>query len=429
MKQLLLNACLFCFFISAYSQSRDSLDLLMLKGEYNKVIEGLDQKNGLDRTEISYLAFALRKTGSVNKAANVLTEYITSNGFNTDLGLQLADICYEAGYLDQSLKYYELVIQSDSSITRTYLQLANLYLTFDKVYSAINLLKFAHQQDTLNIQYMMRLSDAFIAAKRIRNADEILRKAYSFDPENLKVQRDLIKINYNLKNLAYVQEICQKGMNRYPNDYFFYYYDGMTFYKGGDFESAAYFLAKAKKLNSNDDNIKKYLGIAYYKTEQYDKSIDLLKRYISNDGHAPDVDFFLGCALSYTGDNVLALPYLQKALDMLTPENKVIAELHLQMGISNRVLKLYEVAEKNFKNALEADSAQAVLALFYLGSMYEYDINEKKQAKAYYEQFVHYVEKSDKKISEANNTYLGVAKRRITAITEELFFLEGVKNE
>ncbi|MFB6340494.1 tetratricopeptide repeat protein [Saccharicrinis sp. FJH62] len=429
MKYLVVSSFLAFIVFSGFAQSRDSLNLYMIKGEYRSVIELLDQKPDLNRIEISYLAYALDKTGSSQKAAGKLTEYITDNGFNTELGLQLADICYEAGYLDQSLKYYEMVIRSDSSMTRTYLPLASLYLTFDKNYNAIKLLRFAHQQDSLNVQYMIRLSDAYIASKRLRNADEILRKAYTADPENLKVQRGLVKINYNLGNLAFVQEICKKGMDKYPYDYFFYYFDGMTFYKGGDFKSAAYFLEKAYKRNTSDDNIKKYLGIAYFKTEQYDKSIGLLKRYISDNENSADVAFFLGCALSYTGDNVLALPYLQKAMDLLTPEDKVIAELYLQMGISNRALKLYDLAEQKFDKALEADSTQAVLALFYLGSMYDFDLDNKKQAKLYYQQFIDFLDRSGKKVSENNATYQGAAERRITAITEELFFKEGIEDE
>ncbi|MFB6317583.1 hypothetical protein [Saccharicrinis sp. FJH54] len=430
MKFLFVN--IFCFFlvIPAVSQTKaDSLNLHLLNGAYDRVIELLGPKTDLSATEVSYLAYALRKSGAIQTAASTLSDYVAEKEYNADLALQLADISYEAGYLDQALKYYELVFQADSGNKQTYLPLGNLYLAFDNVYKAISVLKYAHQQDSSNVQYMMRLSDAYIAAKRLRNADQILRKAYAFDPENLKIQRNLVKLNYSLDNLAFVQNLCRNGMKKYPADFFFYYYDGMTFYKEAQFKSAVFFLEKAYSRNSFDDNIKKYLGIAYFKTEQYDKSIDLLKRYISDNDHAPDVDFFLGCALSYTGDNVLALPYLQKALDLLTPENKVIAELNLQMGISNRALKLFETAEQKFDLALEADSTQAVLAMFYKGSMYDFDLNEKKQAKVYYQQFIDFLDRSSKKVSEGNATYKGAAERRITAITEDLFFLEGVKDE
>lgn len=407
----------------------DSVAFYSLQGQYDKIIRYLSDKPDISQQEKQVLAMAWAKNSHLGKAIEVVKTHIEEDGFTTGAGLLLGDLTYRAGYLDQSLNAYSKVFMTDSTEKRAYLPLAGLLLTFDKNIKAIEVLKYGLEKDSTNIAMLMKLSDAYLKVNRFRNSDEVLRRAFKLDPENLSIHRDLVKVNFKIKEYAYVHSLCKKGVESYPDLYFFYYYDGLSFYRESDFESAYNLLIQANELNSFNSNITKYLGISGFKTERYSEAVKHLKYSIRDNEDAADVNFYLGCALSYLGDNVLALPYLQKAQDILTPEPRVMAEIHLQKGISNRALKLYDNAERDFSTALKSDSTQAVLALFYQASMYEFDLDRKKEAKQLYLEFISYIDRHNLTLTEGDNTYRGVADRRITAITEELFFIEGSGHE
>ncbi len=103
-------------------------------------------------------------------------------------------------------------------------------------------------------------------------------------------------------------------------------------------------LGVAYQINKNNFDVNYYLGVAYFKNNEFDKSVPCFKRCIMLRSDAPGINQYLGMGL-YKGKHYKeALPYLKRSLDE-NPENKEalfsMADSMNESGYADKAMRVF----------------------------------------------------------------------------------------
>ncbi len=103
-------------------------------------------------------------------------------------------------------------------------------------------------------------------------------------------------------------------------------------------------LGAAYQINRQNFDVNYYLGVAYFKNNEFDKSVPCFKRCIMLRSDAPGINQYLGIGL-YKGKHYKeALPYLKRALDE-NPENKealfCMADSMNESGYAEKAMRVF----------------------------------------------------------------------------------------
>ena len=426
MKYHLVGITLFIFGAYLHANSLDTLKLNFLKGDYEAVIKTCSKNWNLSADEALIYFYALKQLNKSDELIEITGIYSQKMPDNPLILKYTAAILLEYGRLNESLQYYEKLLLNDPENTAYLVPKFNILKIKEDFSNAIHVMKKAISVDSTNVTFYTKLSDVYVSINEMRLAEQAMRRAYQLDKDNELIKRELVKLNFEINNYGLIHNLCHTEILKDGSNRFYYRYNGSAFYREGNFISARENLQFAYNNGSRNKYLIKYLGISYFKSGDHYKAAKYLKEYIKEYDHAADVDYYLGSSLSYLEDHITALPYLQKALDLMTPEKKVIAEIYLQKGMSNRALKFYDYAKADFLTAIKTDSAQAVLAYFYLGSMHEFDLKLKNEALNYYTEFLEQNSIKDAEPSQNMASYKSAAEQRIMALKEELFFNKNI---
>ena len=119
---------------------------------------------------------------------------------------------------------------------------------------------------------------------------------------------------------------------------------GICALKLGKIDDAFKGLQAALKISADNVDVNRYLGEAYFKKEQYDKVIPLLKKVIILNPEVTSVYSMLGAAYYKSKHFRDSLPYLKRAVDA-NPEDKEslfnMADAMQESGMADKAMKIF----------------------------------------------------------------------------------------
>jgi len=160
-----------------------------------------------------------------------------------------------------------------------------------------------------------------------------------------------------------------------PDDPVGYVNVGNVFASVGDAEKAEPFFQKALVLDPHMGTAFYGLANLYFNQERYDEAATLYEKSIQAGVKEADAYYMLGKSLERTEKGKLALPYMQRAME-LAPDD---LEIRLSYGIVLANEGIYELAEHEFQTILEADDTNAD-AHFNLGFLYAVSTEDRESA-------------------------------------------------
>lgn len=170
-------------------------------------------------------------------------------------------------------------------------------------------------------------------------------------------------------------EAFVKAVEEEPENAVGYINLGNVFASLGDVEKAEPFFQQAIVLDEGAGTA--YYGLAnlYYNSERYEEASKLYEQSIRKGVEEADAYFMLGKSLEHDGKLKLALPYLQRAVE-LAPDD---LEGRLSYAIILANLELFEEAGNQLRFIIEHDKENAD-AHYNLGFLYAVSTNEKDLA-------------------------------------------------
>ena len=166
-----------------------------------------------------------------------------------------------------------------------------------------------------------------------------------------------------------------KAVEKDPENAVGYINLGNVFASLGDAERAEPFFQKAITLDAEAGTA--YYGLAnlYYNKDRFEEAAKLYETAIRQGVEEADAYFMLGKSLERSGNEKLALPYLQRAAE-LAPDD---LEIRLSYGIVLANMELFKEAGDEFRFIIEQDEENAD-AHYNLGFLYAVSTEQKEDA-------------------------------------------------
>ncbi|MBI4650565.1 tetratricopeptide repeat protein [Candidatus Desantisbacteria bacterium] len=266
--------------------------------------------------------------------ASLYLEKAVKNGFeNEDILYKLGSAYENTGMLDKAKKYYDKIIKKEG-------------VTYKDVSEKLDDLDFHKLENNLEEEKY---------GEAIREAKKILEK----NPNNIEIQYNLAlsfeKKKFYNEAVQYFDDILKK-----QSDYLdvkermkkIYIEKADKIFEMGSYSDALRdYLESIKFDNSNNDDINFKIAICYFNMGEYDKAMEIIRRFVLKDSNNKLNHNLLGQI--YTQKNMLdeAVSEFQKAISI----DKNFAEAYNNLGMVYIKKGMYQDAMKEFKTAVKID--------------------------------------------------------------------------
>jgi len=273
-----------------------------------------------------------------------------------------------------------LSAKKDSS--NAYYLRGNKYLLRNKVDKAIDNYLKAIQINPKRAKYFYKLAKAYERKQSIKDAILNYEKTITIDPTYYWAYAGLGNICLAMGDSTQATQYYEMCINNCPKEYTKHYFRGKIFdvthqiddaiaaYKEAlrcrqdyfealsalahdyvlknDFENAAEYYLRAKKLRCYDEMTLINLGIAYTKLAKYDAALDVLNVALKIDPFNRDTRFYLGRAYYGNGDLDQAINQTRRALNAVPDD----AEVHFTLGLYYDKKGWHDMAVAEYQEAL-----------------------------------------------------------------------------
>lgn len=336
------------------------------------------------------LANTYLKLGNANKGIAIYNEHLLNDTLVLSYGGELAAIYVKERMYKEACKLYDSLLTIDADNYYFYKQLGLCYSRLGQRIKGRKCYLRALELNKHDVDLYSRLGNSFIKDRAFKKAQIIVKRGLKISPKDVGLH----------KILAY------------------------SLYLDRAFTESIQGFSKVLSLGDTSGFTKKYLGLALFRDHQWDTSAVWLRDAAKTQPTDFEVQFYAGSALVRAEEPMWALYHLSMALGSLQPPNDLLAEVYSELGEAYVVYENYKQAARFFKKAYEKDS-KAIYS-FKLGNVYDRYLNNPKLAVSYYDGYLRLlpdeIAMQDTLSGQANVSLPQIARTRIKAINEELFF-------
>lgn len=329
----------------------------------------------------------------------------------TQTNKDIAYCYFKLGQFNQSMLYYNKVLEEDSQNINALNQLANIFSKTYDYKSCISQYQKLIEIDSTNSYYHKRLANYAIKSNKEGLALYHLNKSYKLNQDDFSVLLTLTELHTQFEEYDIAKEYLTKGFSIDSLNSQLLTLQTKIAYKQKNYPIMIESLTKSLSLQGDTSVYQlKLLGIAYYHINRFEESIDLLEKSLICQ-QSDIVHFYLG--LSY------------QSIDSLT-KSKLHFERAITTGITDNIDTYYSnlasVLEKdgNHEDAIKAyqtayNYSENKVLLFHLAKNYDYYYADKQTALTYYEL---YLAQNDT----GNKELINYSKFRINKLKESIHF-------
>lgn len=405
--------------INSFVFSQEDYEILYIKGEYEKVFQSsmdLDSPN-----DYYWNSLILDKKGNDLKAIEILKDGLNKYANNQMLEKLLIDLLYKTGQYSQA----KFLLSEYLDSPEIFLKYINI-LGFEGEYQmAINYLIEKIKTDSLNIEFISLLSDYYNQIDSLSLSINALEKLITLNPNDQKNLNKLAK--FYIRNKDYIKAICicdRVLVNDSINKKFIRI-KGIAGFNDDNFDIAANCFKMLLDQGDSGKFVLKHLGVSEFRNNMFKESIEHLIMAYQVDSNDFEINYFLGKAYLNSPTPETGLYYLNRVDSLLQPDPKIISALYYDkqsiysaIGKYNEALKSYEISYKyNPKPEY----------IFYIASLYQHKLDNKKKALEYYEHFLTLLPPKPESEHIYDEKQITVSLRKaaetnIIQLKEELFF-------
>jgi tetratricopeptide (TPR) repeat protein len=414
------------FLISLTVSSQESYETLFIKGDYDSILfktKGLNNAN-----DYYWNSLIADKFGKTLIAINVLNTGLKKHQNNQKLEKLLLDCLYKTGqYPLLKPLLYKYIDKSD-----VFVKLVNV-LEFEGDYlQAISLLDAKIKTDSLNYEYLSQLGDNYNQIDSMAAAAKIFEKLNLINPSDQQNAYKLANLYLKKKDYEKTIDICDIVLLNDKGNKKFTRIKGIASFNSADFKLSADCFNKLLEQGDSGKFILKHLGISEYKNEMYKESKEHLLIAYKFDSKDFETTYYLGKAYINSPSPKAGLYYFNKVDSLLQPDPKVLSSLYFDKQAIYSALGNYQEALKCYEMAYKFDPKPEYL--YYIASLYQYYMNNKKKAIEYYEKFLSQLPPKPKSENIYHEKQIIIslqkaAEDNIVILKEELFFKAGINNK
>ena len=278
-------------------------------------------------------ARALKNIYKTDEAIELLSSLVKPESPDEDVFAELADCHFQNGnYEDAVASYLLLSQQFPENILYRVRQMVCLFRL--KGYpQAVSTGKEILQRDTIT-HIATLIGDSFNQMEQFDSALVYYGLSLRKKPLNESVVSKVAKIYLDRKDYDAVIEVSDSLLCLDPDNMTIAPIKGLALYNKGEYDSAINVLEQQNRLGNDSYGVHFFLGQSYWQTNVIYKASEELKKAWQID--SSDVNLAISIASveaeSFKSFDEDVKPWLDKALEMLQPDNAALSRVHQQYG-------------------------------------------------------------------------------------------------
>ncbi len=418
MNKLIIGFCLLLMGLGKLS-AQDSYELLFLQGNFTQ-IEQLAEKRSTE-DDFYWYAIVQEKSGNLNQAIRILEEGLDVFESDEKLELLLSEYYFESGNYPRA----EKLLTKYSHLSQSFLQLIQLYEFRGNFNKAISLLNERIEKDTSNIHLLKHLGDNYYHLDSFEMALDYYQKVFSRDSSDQVTANKIANIFLQRKEYQKSIEICEFVLSTDSTNKKFIKLMGISLINKNDFKSAQSCFHKLYIAGDSNRFVLKNLGICELNTYSFYDARKHLMSAFTMDSNDIETCFCLGKAFLNSMWPEQGLYYFNRVDSLSQADPKILSAIHIEKEAIFSVLGKFDEALREYSMAYKLNPKPEYL--FFIASLYQSKLEDKKKALEYYETFLTMLpELSESEHSHQEEQIVislkKVAEDNIRSLKEEIFF-------
>jgi tetratricopeptide (TPR) repeat protein len=410
------------FLLPAQTGSSE-LKILVANESYDEAMTKFREllKHDSEDAELYYLgAFLQKRLMRQDSSLIYLKKAAEIDPDNEKILLALANDYTDLRRFPKAIGIYRDLIAKDSLKLTPHIQLAGLYMKISQFRGALEIYNYLHEREPDNASFLKSIGSCHMRLGNDLRALSYYKMAHQINPQDLSINLSLAGLYLKMKNYKDGLEIAERGLEVERQSAELLYWSGLFNYLQGLHYQAITRFEVAEKNGNESVQLVQYLGICYYRTENYEKARDYLEKAILVNVNSFVLFNFLGNIYRELNDLEISELYFNNALAALAPPVDELTNTYLNLVETYILAGEYQKAVEAYIGALDYDKKNPYL---YYGLAYTLDnyLNKPSEALEHYMMFSELAAV----IIESDNdmpSLIDYSNSRIKKIKEDIFF-------
>lgn len=422
MKSLCVAISLFLFWggllKSQTHPSTGRIDIMLINGEYSRVIDTCNQIISVDSSDASVhykLGLAYQNMLAEDKAFASFRRAASLDTLNNTYKFGLAKAYFNRNKFRQAESLFRQLNSADSLNWSYAYYLTSIYMQNGRYEQAADIYTSFLSRDTSNYSLLDKSGFAYLRMGDFETAKDFYNRSLDINPENTSALKNLSYLYASTGQRDTATQLLTRAIKIDPADMDLYSRRGqILFSQNYTSRGLNDYLVLLANGDSSAINLKR-AGIGHCNNMQPAKAIPfLLRSYLRDSGD------YETC--SYLGQAYYNLKEMQKSIYYYKRTLKVLSPIYLQTGLtyvllaeSQKVAEKYDDALASYLKAQEFKVDPNIYLI--IANIYDEQIGNKANAIKYYQLFLNTFTKLSKTTFTAE--YIDSIKKRLEFLKEE----------
>ncbi|MBN1119035.1 MAG: tetratricopeptide repeat protein [Bacteroidales bacterium] len=412
------TCCLFLLIISVYSNYKlYSQEQTVKNTAYSTVTDSVIQQNNELAFQFFQESEEFKKNFNITQATKSIKKAIQLDSLNLTYLYQFADICKLSDNTKGEIQTYQKIIEIDSTLINAKFRLSNAYFKSKDYIKAFLGYQEIFSKDSTNWLALRKLA---LCAENIEVPNSFVLPYYW---QVLALNPDDKLSKYRISALLLEDNEYEKAVDELnlfiatdSNDTQFRKNIGFAYLNIHNYDSAIVHFTKCVEENDTSFFVEKYLGLSYQSKGENQQAIHWLESALNQKTDDYQTYYFLGKANSDLLRFEQSTKYLNMAMNLLRPNEKVISKVYYELGRSYEGSDNYEMATESYNKAVQYDRENVML--YYTLGTYYYLMSDIELAEKYLSMYID----SSKAYNKVNSYYLHESENIVRRIQENKFW-------
>lgn len=304
---------------------------------------------------------------------------------NLQLLSEMAETNNNLGNFKKALPYYLAIYRKDSINSVTAIKVAKAYFNLRKYQEPFEILSKVYQGDSSNLYLAKQLAFAATRSGHDSLGIVLYERILPMNPNDLNNYINLASLYQRHDGYLNAVKTYQSGIAQFPDEPLLLSKLGDLHYAKRNFGDAILPYEKLLSFGDSIPEVVKSLGIAYYYTKEYKKSLSLLDKSLLWKPNDPVAGMFMGLCYKNLNQPEESIAHLNFASKIAIPY--YLSDIYNQLGNVYADQKAFKKAVSSLKKAYLLDSTKTDV-LFKIANTYDVWQKDKSQAFRYYDRFL-----------------------------------------
>ncbi|NQX81398.1 MAG: hypothetical protein HRT66_05315 [Flavobacteriaceae bacterium] len=316
-----------------------------------------------------------------DKAIEVLNDCYYSDKLNIDYLKKIASCNYRLGRFKEAKQSYMKIIEQDSINVSAMNSMAIIYLKEGNYQESLNKYKRLVEIDSINSYYFKQIADLNLKIGDIVQSHIYYMKSYELNPNNIETIICLIKIYQELKLFSKVEEFIKEGISLDSTNVKLIVCEVKSAYRKRKYIEV---VDRVNYLSEYKSDISSYmlklLAFSYFYIEKYEKAISVFNELLKTQKESEIIHNYIGMAYDKVNEPDKSILHFKKAIkssvsSKLSKYYMSLASVYEKEGMYVQSIQTYQAAYENSKEAK---------ILYILARNYDVFYEDKNTALLYY---------------------------------------------